>query len=65
MDVYSSIDNLGLSTRSYNALRRSGINTINQLLKYSAANLKSVNNIGDKSFNEIQEKLLEQGWKLV
>lgn len=51
------IEVLGLSVRSCNALRRSGIETIRQLTSLSDTQLMGVKNVGDKSFRKIQSGL--------
>lgn len=48
-----SISNLNLSTRSYNALRRKGIDTINDLLNCSKEDILKIRNLGEKSLGEI------------
>ena len=52
-----SISVLELSTRSYNALMRAGIDTISQLAQMSSQEIREVRNIGEKSVAEIEEKL--------
>lgn len=54
-----SIDKLDLSVLSYNALKRSGINTIEELKEWDEARLLSVRNIGKKIVEEVMEKLSE------
>lgn len=57
------IDELVLSVRSSNALKRAGIATIGNLLEFiSCENLKSLRNLGVKSRKEIQTKLLVFGY---
>lgn len=57
------IDELVLSVRSSNALKRAGIITIGNLLEFiSCENLKSLRNLGVKSRKEIQTKLLIFGY---
>lgn len=56
LDV-SPIANLGLSTRSYNALKRAGISTIAQLSAMSEEQIRAVRSIGEKSAAEIQRRL--------
>lgn len=57
---YIYIDNLDLSTRSLNALKRSHINTIGELVNSisSSQDLKRIKNMGVKSCSEIMSKLL-------
>lgn len=49
-----SIDNLRLSTRSTNALKRAGILTLEQLIELKMDDIYNINNIGEKSVNEIR-----------
>jgi RNA polymerase sigma factor (sigma-70 family) len=53
----TSIEALGLSNRSYNALMRAGIKTIGQLAHKSWGQIQSINNVGEKTLAEIREKL--------
>lgn len=48
-----TIDSLGLSVRSYNCLRRAGINTVNDILQLSLEDLCKVRNLSRKSVQEI------------
>lgn len=57
-----NIEELNLSVRSYNCLKRAGITTIGELLQYSEADIMNVKNFGVKSLEEIKEKL--QGYNL-
>ena len=52
-----SIDELELSVRAYNCLKRAGINTIADLLDKTIDDLGKVRNLGKKSIDEIAEKL--------
>ncbi len=52
-----SIDKMSLSTRQYNALRRAGCNTIEELLNYSIEDLYAINNMGKNSVEGIVELL--------
>lgn len=51
-----SLEFLSLSGRSYNSLRRNGINTIDQFQKLTEKQLKSFNTFGEKSIQEILQK---------
>ena len=54
-----SIDELMLSVRSHNALRRANINTLGELIfRLNEGNLKTIRNLGAKSYSEIQTKIL-------
>ena len=52
-----TIEELDLSVRSYNCLKRAGINTIADLLDKTIDDLGKVRNLGKKSIDEIEEKL--------
>ena len=59
----ASIDELSLSVRSHNALRRAGIATLGDLIAIlNEGNLKSVRNLGAKSYSEIQSTMLHFGY---
>ena len=51
------LKNLNLSSRSLNALRKNGINTVSDLKKYSSEELSKLEGLGSKSVNEIIEAL--------
>lgn len=52
-----TIEDLDLSVRSYNCLRRAGINTVADLIAKSEEDMIKVRNLGRKSLKEIKEKL--------
>lgn len=56
LDAFT-IDELDLSVRSYNCLRRAGINTVGELRKMSDEELGNVRNMNRRSMEEIKEKL--------
>ena len=56
------IETLELSVRTFNALRRSGINTVGQIVEHSKGELLSLRNFGEKSFVELREKLIAGGF---
>ncbi len=58
MEQDEPIEKLNLSTRSFNALKRSGIHTLSQLLSCTAEEMDKMRNLGAKSKAEIQETLL-------
>lgn len=58
------IDELELSSRSYYNLRRAGCDYVIDIIKLGTGGLKSVKNIGKRSFEEVVEKLHENGLKL-
>lgn len=57
----ASIDVLGLSTRSYNSLKRSGIDTLGKLSEMTLDDFVKTRNIGRKSLEEIITKAREYG----
>jgi len=59
-----TLEELGLSVRPYNCLKRAGINTVEELLAKSDSDITSVRNFGRKSLDEIKEKLAEHGLTL-
>lgn len=52
-----AIEELGLSVRSYNALKKVQINRLSDLAKYSLKDLKKIRNLGQKSIREITDIL--------
>ncbi len=56
-----SIEDLELSVRSFNCLKRAGINTIGELVGKSADDMMRVRNLGRKSLEEVEEKLQSIG----
>lgn len=62
----ASIEELALSVRSYNALRRANVSTLGDLIeRLNEGGLKSIRNLGAKSFREIQTKILVYGFELL
>lgn len=59
-----SIEELDFSVRTFNCLKRSKVNTLNDLIKMSDDDLYKVRNLGRKSLREIKEKLKERGLSL-
>lgn len=59
-----SIDDLDLSVRSNNCLRRAGINTVEELTKKSEEDMMKVRNLGRKSLDEVKKKLQDLGLSL-
>ena len=56
-----SIEELELSVRSFNCLKRAGINTVEELTQKSEADMMKVRNLGKKSLDEVKHKLEELG----
>ena len=59
-----SIDELELSVRSFNCLKRAGINTVQELANKTPDDMMKVRNLGKKSFDEVKEKLQSLGFDL-
>ena len=60
----SSIEELGLSVRTYNSLRRGGIRTVSDLTSHTERELLQIRTMGKKSVREIRNKLEEIGLDL-
>ena len=59
-----TIEELDLSVRSYNCLKRAGINTVEDLTNKSEEEMMKVRNLGRKSLDEVLGKLEELHLKL-
>jgi len=59
-----NIDELELSVRSYNCLKRAGINTVGELTNKTSEDMMKVRNLGRKSLEEVLAKLKELGLQL-
>lgn len=59
-----TIEELDLSVRSYNCLKRAGINTVQELSTKSEEDMMKVRNLGRKSLEEIRQKMDELGLQL-
>jgi DNA-directed RNA polymerase subunit alpha len=60
-DYAITVEELNLSVRSYNCLKREGINTVGDLVDKSEAELMDIRNFGQKSIDEVKAKLEELG----
>jgi len=58
---YPSIEDMELSVRSYNCLKRAGIDTVEKLLQYTEDELLDIRNFGQKSIQEVKNKVSELG----
>ena len=58
---HMAIEDLNLSMRAYNCLRRSGLMTVGQVLEKSEEELLALRNFGRKSYDELRERLDELG----
>jgi DNA-directed RNA polymerase subunit alpha len=62
-DIYDTpIEELDLSTRTYNCLKRADITKVGQVLEMDEKALLSVRNLGQKSMEEIRDKLIDRGY---
>lgn len=61
MNLEKSIDELELSVRSYNCLKRAQINTVGDLTQKSEDDMMKIRNLGKKSLDEVRIKLAELG----
>ncbi|MDE6275677.1 MAG: DNA-directed RNA polymerase subunit alpha [Clostridia bacterium] len=59
-----AIEDLDLSVRSYNCLRRAGINTVKDLTEKTEDDMLKVRNLGKKSLEEVMKKIDDLGLKL-
>jgi DNA-directed RNA polymerase subunit alpha len=60
-DYAITVEDLNLSVRSYNCLKREGINTVGDLVQKSESELMDIRNFGQKSIDEVKTKLEELG----
>jgi DNA-directed RNA polymerase subunit alpha len=60
-DYAITVEDLNLSVRSYNCLKREGINTVGDLVQKSESELMDIRNFGQKSIDEVKAKLEELG----
>ncbi len=56
------IEDLSLSVRAYNCLKRSGLMTVGQVLEKSEDELLGLRNFGRKSYDELRDRLIEMGY---
>ncbi|MDR1754340.1 MAG: DNA-directed RNA polymerase subunit alpha [Eubacterium sp.] len=59
-----TIEDLDLSVRSFNCLKRAGLNTVDDLIGKSPEDMMKVRNLGKKSFDEVRAKLHSLGFDL-
>ena len=60
-ELDKAIEDLDLSVRSYNCLKRAGIHTVRQLVEFSENDLMNIRNFGVKSIEEVKDKLETMG----
>ena len=58
-----TIEDLDLSVRSFNCLKRAGIHTVEDLLDKTESEMMKVRNLGRKSYDEVLQKLTSLGYK--
>jgi len=58
------IEDLDFSVRSYNCLKRAGINTVGDLINRTEEDMMKVRNLGRKSLEEVMNKLVSLGLSL-
>ena len=63
-DYAITIEELNLSVRSYNCLKREGINAVGDVIMKSESELMDIRNFGQKSIDEVKVKLVELGLSL-
>ncbi|NCX39099.1 MAG: DNA-directed RNA polymerase subunit alpha [Actinobacteria bacterium] len=63
-DLALPIEDLDLTVRSYNCLKREGIHTVGELVARSEADLLDIRNFGSKSIDEVKAKLVSMGMSL-
>ena len=56
-----TIEDLDLSVRAYNCLKRAGINTVSELVQRNQEDMMKVRNLGKKSLEEVEQKLQALG----
>ncbi|NLY84780.1 MAG: DNA-directed RNA polymerase subunit alpha [Tissierellia bacterium] len=59
-----TVEELDLSVRSYNCLKRANINTVEELIQRTPEDMMKVRNLGKKSLEEVERKLAELGLSL-
>lgn len=63
-ELEKRIEDLDLSVRSYNCLKRAGIHSVRQLVEYSENDLLNIRNFGTKSIEEVKDKLISMDLNL-
>lgn len=63
-ELDKQIEDLDLSVRSYNCLKRAGIHAVRQLVEFSENDLLNIRNFGAKSIEEVKDKLISMGLNL-
>ncbi|MGH3656741.1 MAG: DNA-directed RNA polymerase subunit alpha C-terminal domain-containing protein, partial [Micromonosporaceae bacterium] len=63
-DLALPVEDLNLTVRSYNCLKREGIHTVGELISRSEQDLLDIRNFGAKSIDEVKQKLSGMGLAL-
>jgi DNA-directed RNA polymerase subunit alpha len=63
-ELEKQIEDLDLSVRSYNCLKRAGIHSVRQLVEFSENDLLNIRNFGAKSIEEVKDKLISMDLNL-
>ena len=63
-ELDKAIEDLDLSVRSYNCLKRAGIHSVRQLVEFSENDLLNIRNFGAKSIEEVKDKLISMDLNL-
>ena len=63
-ELDKQIEDLDLSVRSYNCLKRAGIHSVRQLVECSENDLLNIRNFGAKSIEEVKDKLISMDLNL-
>ncbi|MCQ2752116.1 MAG: DNA-directed RNA polymerase subunit alpha [Coriobacteriales bacterium] len=58
-ELDKAVEDLDLTVRSYNCLKRAGIHTVREIVEYSESELLNIRNFGAKSIEEVKDKLQE------
>ena len=64
MPAIVTIEDMDLSVRSYNCLKRAGVNNVEDLAAKTEEDMMRVRNLGKKSLEEVERKLKELGLSL-
>ena len=65
LTLAKNINDLGLSVRAYNCLKRAGINTVADLTNKTEKEMLVVRNLGQRSFEEVKQKVLSLGLRFM
>ena len=65
MTRFDLIEDLDISVRLYNVLKRCEIHTIKELVEFNHVNLLRIRGCGKSCFNELQQLFDDKGWELI